>query len=78
VPEGPLDQGGDTPCSEDLSPRSMQLSAIVVLVPEPANARAQEPLAEDARFKPRLFSGYPENLSVHLELRESLLKWQKP
>jgi hypothetical protein len=46
-----------------------------VLVPEPANARAHEPLAEDARFKPCLFSGYPEDLSVHLEFGEGKLKW---
>ena len=78
MPEGSLNQGGDTPHSEQLAAHSMQLSVIVVLVPKPADARAQEPLAEDARFKTRLFSGYSENLSVHLELGESLLKWQNP
>ena len=66
LPEGPLDEGGDSPHIEDLSAHIMQLSLIVVLVPEPANARAHEPLAEDARFKPCLFPSYSEDLTVNL------------
>ncbi len=67
LPEGSLNQGGDSPQIEDLSAHSTQLPRVVMLVPEPANAGAHEPLAEDAKFKLFLFSGYFENLSVHLE-----------